>query len=113
MIERSRAGTELCARNGGPILSHMSTANVARDLDLLRQAVGDARLTYLGFSYGTAIGAVYANLFPDRVRALTLDAVHRPRRVDDRRSRRRRRRRPGGIPRSAPSSAPTRRSTRS
>ena len=56
----------------------MSTANVARDLDLLRQAVGDEQLTYLGFSYGTLLGAVYANLFPDRVRALTLDAVLDP-----------------------------------
>jgi pimeloyl-ACP methyl ester carboxylesterase len=56
----------------------MSTANVARDLDLLRQAVGDAGLTYIGFSYGTHIGAVYANLFPDRVRAITLDPVIDP-----------------------------------
>ena len=60
------------------MLSHMATANVARDLDLLRQAVGDEQLTYLGFSYGTHIGEVYANLFPDRVRALTLDAVIDP-----------------------------------
>ena len=56
----------------------MATANVARDLDLLRQAVGDAQLTYLGYSYGTHIGTVYANLFPSRVRALTLDAVIEP-----------------------------------
>ena len=56
----------------------MSTANVARDLDLLRQAVGDRQLTYLGYSYGTASGSDYANLFPDNVRALTLDAVIDP-----------------------------------
>lgn len=77
-VERTRRGTQVCARNGGPILSHMSTANVARDLDLLRQAVGDQQLTYLGFSYGTAIGSYYANLFPDKVRALTLDGVIDP-----------------------------------
>lgn len=77
-VERMIRGTELCGRNGGPILASMSTANVARDLDLLRQAVGDAQLTYLGFSYGTAIGTYYANLFPDKVRALTLDAVIDP-----------------------------------
>lgn len=71
-------GTDLCARNGGPILEHMSTANVARDLDLLRQAVGDPQLTYLGYSYGTAVGEYYANLFPGRVRALTLDGVIDP-----------------------------------
>ena len=77
-VQRTVRGTEVCARNGGPILAHMSTANVARDLDLLRQAVGDRQLTYLGYSYGTAIGSYYANLFPDNVRALTLDAVIDP-----------------------------------
>ena len=56
----------------------MSTADVVRDLDLLRQAVGDARLTYLGFSYGTHIGNTYANLFPDKVRALVIDGVLDP-----------------------------------
>ena len=70
--------TELCARNGGKMLSHMSTANVARDLDLLRAAVGDKKLTYYGTSYGTYLGAVYANMFPDRVRALALEGVVDP-----------------------------------
>ncbi len=78
VIARARLATDACARNGGPIMSHMATANVARDLDLLRQAVGDRRLSYLGFSYGTHIGAVYANLFPRRVRALMLDSVLDP-----------------------------------
>jgi pimeloyl-ACP methyl ester carboxylesterase len=57
----------------------MSTADVARDLDLLRQAVGDAQLNYLGFSYGSYIGNTYANLFPRNVRALVIDAVFDPR----------------------------------
>ncbi|MBG0567257.1 alpha/beta hydrolase [Actinoplanes aureus] len=65
--------TEGCKRNAGPLLTHMSTLNVAKDLDLLRQAVGDDRLTYVGYSYGTLIGATYANLFPGAVRALILD----------------------------------------
>jgi len=78
VIELTRRGTERCAQNGGPILEHMATGNVARDLDLLRQAVGDEQLSYLGFSYGTHLAEVYANLFPDRVRALTLDAVADP-----------------------------------
>jgi pimeloyl-ACP methyl ester carboxylesterase len=78
VIGLSVEGTRRCARNGGPIMSHMATGNVARDLDLLRRAVGDRQLTYIGFSYGTHIGTVYANLFPDRVRALTLDAVIDP-----------------------------------
>lgn len=77
-IRRVSRGTSLCARNAGPLLSHMSTANVARDLDLLREAVGDEQLSYLGFSYGTHLGEVYANLFPDRVRALVLDGVLDP-----------------------------------
>ena len=57
----------------------MSTADVARDLDLLRRAVGDAKLTYLGFSYGSYLGNTYANLFPRNVRALVIDGVLDPR----------------------------------
>jgi pimeloyl-ACP methyl ester carboxylesterase len=67
-----------CWSLSGWLLPHLSTANVARDLDLLRQAVGDKRLTYVGYSYGTYLGATYANLFPKRVRALVLDAVVDP-----------------------------------
>lgn len=78
VIDLTRRATQLCARNGGPLLEHMSTANVARDLDLLRQAVGNEQLNYIGFSYGTFLGAVYANLFPDRVGALVLDSVLDP-----------------------------------
>ncbi|TDD57385.1 alpha/beta hydrolase [Kribbella antibiotica] len=54
---------------------HYSTANVARDMDLLRQAVGDKKLTYVGYSYGTYLGATYAKLFPNNVRALALDGT--------------------------------------
>jgi pimeloyl-ACP methyl ester carboxylesterase len=67
-----------CLAANGDLLSHLSTANVARDMDMLRQAVGDDRLTYLGASYGTFLGATYANLFPDRVRAIALDGVIDP-----------------------------------
>ena len=56
----------------------MSTAEVVRDMDVLRRAVGDKKLTYLGFSYGTAIGQYYANMFPDRFRALAVDGVIDP-----------------------------------
>ncbi len=54
------------------LLPHVSTADTARDLDLLRRAVGDETLSYQGNSYGTLLGAVYANLFPDKVRAMVL-----------------------------------------
>jgi pimeloyl-ACP methyl ester carboxylesterase len=67
------AYTEACKANAGPLLAHMSTLNVAKDLDRLRQAVGDAKLSYIGFSYGTMIGATYVNLFPEKVRAVILD----------------------------------------
>jgi pimeloyl-ACP methyl ester carboxylesterase len=62
-----------CEQHAGPILEHSSSANSARDLDLLRRAVGDSALTYHGISYGTQLGATYANLFPGRVRAMVLD----------------------------------------
>jgi pimeloyl-ACP methyl ester carboxylesterase len=68
-----------CFANDGAIARHMSTADVARDLDLLRRAVGDRLLTYLGFSYGTFIGNTYANLFPHNIRALVIDGVLDPR----------------------------------
>ncbi len=70
---------DTCLTRGEAIAEHMSTADVARDLDLLRRAVGDRKLTYLGFSYGTYIGNTYANLFPRNIRALAIDGVLDPR----------------------------------
>ncbi|MFD7613517.1 alpha/beta hydrolase [Streptomyces sp. NPDC059828] len=63
-----------CEKRDPELLRHVSTADTARDLDRLREAVGEVRLSYLGVSYGTLLGATYANLFPDRVRAMVLDA---------------------------------------
>jgi pimeloyl-ACP methyl ester carboxylesterase len=77
-IRSDRALARACAEHAGPILNHMSTANVARDLDLLRRAVGDAKLTYAGYSYGSYLGSTYANLFPGKVRALVVDGVLDP-----------------------------------
>ncbi len=67
-----------CARRGGAILDHASTANVARDMDRMRIAVGDDQLTYYGVSYGSFLGQTYANMFPDRFRALVIDGVLDP-----------------------------------
>ncbi len=67
-----------CDQRGGQIGDHMSTANVARDLDLLRQAVGDEKLTYAGYSYGSFLGTTYASIFPDKVRAVIVDGVLDP-----------------------------------
>jgi pimeloyl-ACP methyl ester carboxylesterase len=77
-IQSDRKWQRACAERGGPILNHMSTANVARDMDLLRRAVGDRKMTYVGYSYGTAIGSTYANMFPDKVRAVVIDGVIDP-----------------------------------
>lgn len=68
----------LCHQRNGNRLDHVSTVDVARDLDRMRAAVGDAKLTYVGYSYGSYLGTVYANLFPNRVRAVALDGVIDP-----------------------------------
>ena len=72
-----RVRTE-CERRNPELSRHMSTADVAADVDRIRAAVGDEQLTYLGFSYGSSIGAAYATLYPDRVRAVVLDGSTDP-----------------------------------
>jgi len=64
---------QICERRQPALLAHVSTADNARDLNLLRRAVGARQLDYLGTSYGTYLGATYANLFPAKVGALVLD----------------------------------------
>ncbi|MEO5901800.1 MAG: alpha/beta fold hydrolase [Ilumatobacteraceae bacterium] len=66
-------GDATCRRTERQLLSFLGTANVARDVETIREAVGDDQLTYLGFSYGTALGAIYADMFPSSVRAMVLD----------------------------------------
>jgi pimeloyl-ACP methyl ester carboxylesterase len=66
-------------RSGGPdVLANIGTRDVVRDLDILRHALGDEKLTYLGYSYGTRIGSAYAEAFPQNVRALVLDGALDP-----------------------------------
>jgi pimeloyl-ACP methyl ester carboxylesterase len=67
-----------CLQRSGGIARHMSTVEVAKDLDVLRAALGDRRLTYFGASYGTAIGATYADLFPTSVGRMVLDGALDP-----------------------------------
>ena len=62
-----------CATRSGGTLPYVSTADAARDLDEVRAALGDDKLTYLGYSYGTSLGAAYLDRFPTRVRAMVLD----------------------------------------
>ena len=67
-----------CTALSGNLLAHLSTSDTVRDLDYLRQLVGDSQLNYRGVSYGTFIGQTYANMFPLRVRAMVLDGVVDP-----------------------------------
>ena len=67
-----------CASNARDLLPYVGTASSARDMDILRAALGESRLTYLGKSYGTVLGASYAQQFPSRVRALVLDGAVAP-----------------------------------
>ncbi|KJY33045.1 alpha/beta hydrolase [Streptomyces sp. NRRL S-495] len=67
-----------CKARSGAILPHVGTLDAARDLDVLRAALGDEKLSYLGWSYGTYLGTVYGELFPHRVRALVLDGAVDP-----------------------------------
>jgi len=67
-----------CAKDAGPLLAHVSTTDTARDMDLMRQVLGDDELHYFGISYGTELGGVYAHLFPKNVGRLVLDAVVDP-----------------------------------
>ncbi|KFG01969.1 transporter [Streptomyces scabiei] len=71
---------QACQTNSGSLLPYVGTEYVARDIDLLRQALGEEQLTYYGRSFGSYIGTVYAAMFPDRVRALTLDGAYDPHR---------------------------------
>ncbi|WP_040804931.1 alpha/beta fold hydrolase [Nocardia concava] len=72
--QAARAYTADCAqRSGKELLEHAGTADVARDFDVIRAVLGDAKLNYLGFSYGTRLGSTMAELFPDRIRTMVLD----------------------------------------
>lgn len=75
LLEQSRVPGERCAANESPVFAHVGTADAARDMDIARAVVGDSTLVYLGKSYGTMLGATYAELFPDRVGRMVLDGV--------------------------------------
>jgi pimeloyl-ACP methyl ester carboxylesterase len=81
-LERhARGEVAKCAeRSGVDLLANVGTRDVARDMDVLRAALGEEKLTYLGFSYGTRIGYTYAEAFPNNVRALVLDGALDPNR---------------------------------
>lgn len=75
LVQLTKDFDNACAQKYGPLLPFLGTKNVVRDLDQIRAAVGDEKLTYLGYSYGTVIGQVYADMFPTKIRALVLDGA--------------------------------------
>lgn len=77
-VAASRQFGEACLEQTGDLLGHVDTVSTVRDLDMLRQIVGDPKLNYLGYSYGTHIGARYAEMFPAQVGRLVLDGVLDP-----------------------------------
>lgn len=78
ILRESKALAEGCAERSGDLLRFIGTNSIVRDMDQLREALGEEKLTYVGFSYGTFLGAIYADTFPERTRALVLDAVVDP-----------------------------------
>ena len=75
LLATSRSFIGTCTEDRLDLLAHAGTEDAADDMDLLRRALGDEQISYLGYSYGTSIGQVYADRFPDRVRAMVLDGV--------------------------------------
>ncbi|MGC4747880.1 alpha/beta hydrolase [Micromonospora sp. DT201] len=67
-----------CTRRNAELLPHVTTRNTARDMDLLRAVLGEPKLSYLGYSYGTYLGAVYTQMFPDRADRVVLDSAVDP-----------------------------------
>ncbi|MEU5280323.1 alpha/beta hydrolase [Streptomyces asoensis] len=78
LIDAYKGFAEGCGTRSAKLLRHVSTVEAARDMDVLRAVLGDKKLTYVGASYGTFLGATYAGLFPDRVGRLVLDGAMDP-----------------------------------
>jgi pimeloyl-ACP methyl ester carboxylesterase len=78
LVSLTRRMAQSCGDKYGDQLPLFSTEQAARDMDAIRAAVGDEKLTYLGYSYGTLLGATYAQLFPTKIRALVLDGAVDP-----------------------------------
>ncbi|MGG7572832.1 alpha/beta hydrolase [Streptomyces sirii] len=76
--EQTKKAAVACAKHSGKVLPYVGTESAARDMDLIRQVLGDAKLNYFGMSYGTELGGVYAHLFPKNVGRTVLDAVVDP-----------------------------------
>ncbi|MDA2806362.1 alpha/beta hydrolase [Nocardiopsis sp. LSu2-4] len=78
LLERTRAYAEACGEKNAELLDHMRTEDSAHDIDRIRRALGENTIDYLGYSYGTYLGAAYATLYPERAGRLVLDSVVHP-----------------------------------
>ena len=78
LLAGDEAYARACQKYSGAILPFVGTVDAARDLDRIRAALGDQKLTFMGHSYGTLLGAVYAEMYPDHVRAMVLDGAIDP-----------------------------------
>ena len=76
--EQAGKFADACAAGGTDLLEHMGTKDVARDVEKIRKAMAEDQISYVGYSYGTAIGQTYANMFPGKVRAFVMDGVMDP-----------------------------------
>ncbi|MFB7503504.1 alpha/beta hydrolase [Streptomyces broussonetiae] len=77
-LARAKAFAAACGRRHADLLPYIDTVSAVRDMDLIRAALGASKINYFGYSYGTYLGAVYAKLFPQRIRRLVLDSVVDP-----------------------------------
>jgi pimeloyl-ACP methyl ester carboxylesterase len=78
IAEQARQQEQMCQRAGGELRKHVSTANTARDMDVIRAAMGERKINYFGMSYGTYLGAVYGSLFPGKLNRSVLDSSMHP-----------------------------------
>lgn len=78
LLDSHKAFAEACDANSNGILPYITTVNAARDMDLIRAVLGDKQLNYLGYSYGTFLGATYAKLYPEKAGRLVLDGAIDP-----------------------------------
>ncbi len=78
LVDYSKAYAAACFRMNGELLRHVGTLDAARDMESLREVLGAGEISYLGYSYGTLLGAAYADLYPNRVRAFILDGAIEP-----------------------------------
>ncbi|MFE7352163.1 alpha/beta hydrolase [Streptomyces sp. NPDC057543] len=77
-VEWARTVADRCRAKEGDTLRHLTTRNTARDMDVIRAVLGERKISYLGFSYGTYLGAVYTQLFPQRTDRFVLDSATDP-----------------------------------